>query len=97
MTKPMRDAWADTLVDLAARIPEILVLDGDLATSTRADRFAGAYPERFLQMGIAGEAINIRILLGLNQPHLPAVLIDRELAHHRSQPAAQRTHAGIVS
>jgi len=53
VTKPMRDAWADTLVDLAAANPEILVLDGDLATSTRADRFAAAYPERFLQMGIA--------------------------------------------
>ncbi len=49
----MRDAWADTLVDLAADNAEVLVLDGDLGTSTRADRFAAAYPERFLQMGIA--------------------------------------------
>jgi transketolase len=49
----MRDVWAQTLVDLAAVNPDLLVLDGDLATSTRADRFAGAYPERFLQMGIA--------------------------------------------
>ncbi len=53
MTKPMRDAWADTLVDLAAENHDLVVLDGDLATSTRADRFAVAYPERFLQMGIA--------------------------------------------
>ena len=53
MTKPMREVWADTLIELAAGNPEILVLDGDLGTSTRADRFAGAYPERFLQMGIA--------------------------------------------
>jgi transketolase len=53
VTKPMRDAWADTLVDLAAENPDLVVLDGDLATSTRADRFAVAYPERFLQMGIA--------------------------------------------
>jgi transketolase len=53
VTKPMRDAWADTLVDLAAENHDLVVLDGDLATSTRADRFAVAYPERFLQMGIA--------------------------------------------
>ena len=49
----MRDAWAETLCDLAAENPDLLVLDGDLGTSTRADRFAVAYPERFLQMGIA--------------------------------------------
>jgi len=49
----MRDAWADTLVELAATNPDLLVLDGDLATSTRADRFAAAWPDRFLQMGIA--------------------------------------------
>ncbi len=53
MTKPMRDAWADTLVELAAEDRDLVVLDADLATSTRADRFAAAYPDRFLQMGIA--------------------------------------------
>jgi transketolase len=49
----MRDAWAETLRDLASDNPDLLVLDADLATSTRADRFAVAYPDRFLQMGIA--------------------------------------------
>ena len=49
----MRDAWADTLIEIAADNPDLLVLDADLASSTRADRFAGVYPERFLQMGIA--------------------------------------------
>jgi transketolase len=53
MTVPMRDAWGDTLVDLAVDHPDMLVLDGDLGTSTRADRFAAAHPERYLQMGIA--------------------------------------------
>ncbi len=53
MTLPMRDVWAATLIELAEDDPDILVLDGDLATSTRADRFALAYPDRFLQMGIA--------------------------------------------
>ena len=53
MTRPMRDVWAETLCDLAAEDLDLVVLDGDLATSTRADRFANAYPDRFLQMGIA--------------------------------------------
>lgn len=53
MSVPMRDAWADTLVELAATNPDLLVLDADLASSTRADRFAAAHPAQFLQMGIA--------------------------------------------
>ena len=53
MTLPLRDVWAATLIELAETNPDLLVLDGDLATSTRADRFANAHPDRFLQMGIA--------------------------------------------
>lgn len=57
MSFPMRDVWADTLVALAADNPDILVMDADLATSTKADKFAKAYPERFLQMGIAEQGM----------------------------------------
>jgi transketolase len=53
MTIAMRDAWAATLIELAEDHPDLLLLDGDLATSTRADRFAAVHPDRFLQMGIA--------------------------------------------
>ena len=53
MTQAMRDAWAEALCEVAAGNDDLVVLDGDLGTSTRADRFAAAYPERFLQMGIA--------------------------------------------
>ncbi len=49
----MRQAWGECLVDLAHRYSDLLVLDGDLANSTRADIFAAAYPDRFLEMGIA--------------------------------------------
>jgi len=49
----MREAWGQALVDLAAEYPELLVLDGDLANSTRADIFAAACPDRFFEMGIA--------------------------------------------
>jgi len=53
VTRPLRDVWADTLIELAGANPDLLVLDGDLGTSTRADRFAKAHPDRFIQMGIA--------------------------------------------
>jgi transketolase len=57
MSKPQRDVWAETLVELAATNPDILVLDADLATSTKADKFANAYPDRFLEMGIAEQGM----------------------------------------
>src|SRR5258708_5751484 len=49
----MRDAFAATLVELAESYPNLLVLDGDLANSTRAEIFEQRYPDRFLEMGIA--------------------------------------------
>ena len=51
--KAMRDVWGDTLVSLGSTNPNLLVLDADLANSTKADKFAKMYPDRFLQMGIA--------------------------------------------
>jgi transketolase len=51
--KALRDAWADTLVSLAKEDQRIVMLDGDLANSTKADKFAAAHPDRFLEMGIA--------------------------------------------
>ena len=51
--KAMRDVWGDKLVELGHRDPRTVVLDGDLANSTKADKFAKAHPDRFLQMGIA--------------------------------------------
>lgn len=51
--KAMREVWAETLVSVAQDDPRLVVLDGDLANSTKADLFATAHPDRFLQMGIA--------------------------------------------
>ena len=49
----LREVFGETLVELGERYPNLLVLDGDLANSTKADRFEAAFPERFLEMGIA--------------------------------------------
>lgn len=59
-----RVAFGEALVELAAHYPDLLVLDGDLANSTRADIFNAAYPERFLAMGIAEQNL-IGVAAGL--------------------------------
>lgn len=48
-----RSAYGETLVELGARYPELVVLDADLAGATKSKDFLKAYPERFLDMGIA--------------------------------------------
>lgn len=49
----MRDIFADTLVELGAEFPKILVLDADLNTSSKTVKFLNRYPQRFVQVGIA--------------------------------------------
>ncbi len=49
----LRVVFGETLVELADQYPDLLVLDGDLANSTRADILNNARPDRFLEMGIA--------------------------------------------
>jgi transketolase len=51
--KALRDVFGDTLVSLGSTNPNVVVLDADLANSTKADKFAKMYPSSFLQMGIA--------------------------------------------
>lgn len=51
--KAMREVWGETLAELAASDPRLLVMDGDLGNSTKADIVAKSHPDSFLQMGIA--------------------------------------------
>ncbi len=53
MGRAMREVFGETVAALAADDPRIVMLDGDTASSTRADIFENAHPDRFLQMGIA--------------------------------------------
>lgn len=48
-----RDAFGDALVEIAASRPDIVVVDADLANSTMASKFQKAYPDRFIEVGIA--------------------------------------------
>ena len=48
-----REVFGNTLAELGAEFADLLVLDADLASSTRADIFEYAFPDRFVQCGIA--------------------------------------------
>lgn len=50
---PTRNGYGDALVELGKTNPDIFVLTGDLAESTRAQLFQKAYPERFIECGVA--------------------------------------------
>lgn len=47
------EAYGQALVDLAAVRPDLVVLDGDLASDCRVRKFEMAYPDRFVENGIA--------------------------------------------
>ena len=48
-----RTAFGTALKKLGARMPQLVVLDGDVKNSTRTEYFAEAYPERFFESYIA--------------------------------------------
>src|SRR3990172_3777776 len=48
-----RDAFGKALLDLGGMDPRIVVCDADLGSSTKAQMFGDAYPDRFFQVGIA--------------------------------------------
>lgn len=62
--RALREVWGSTLVEVAEADPRVLVLDADVANSTRADIFAEALPDRFVQLGIAEQNM-IGVAVGL--------------------------------
>lgn len=51
--KSTRDGYGDALFILGATNPDVVVLDADLSGSTKTNKFAKAYPERFYNFGVA--------------------------------------------
>lgn len=51
--KATRDAFGEALRELGEAFPNLVVVDGDVANSTRTQAFGEAYPERFFNLGIA--------------------------------------------
>lgn len=50
---PTRDGYGEGLLILGKSTPEVVVLTGDLAESTRVADFAKLYPDRFIECGVA--------------------------------------------
>ena len=53
MGRPQREVFGETVAALADDDRRVVVVDGDVGSSTRADIFEKAHPDRYLQMGIA--------------------------------------------
>ncbi|NLH09282.1 MAG: transketolase family protein [Chloroflexi bacterium] len=51
--KPLRDHFGDALLEVARQNKKVVVLDGDLGNSTKAETVREAFPERFFNIGIA--------------------------------------------
>ena len=50
---PLRNIFGDALLDLARNNPKVVVLDGDLGNSTKAEYVRQEFPDRFFNIGIA--------------------------------------------
>ena len=59
-----RDAYGKTLLEMGRENPDVVVLDADLSGSTKTSLFAGEFPERFFNMGIA-ESNMVGVAAGL--------------------------------
>ena len=55
-----REAYGKALVELGEQNDKVLVLDADLAAATKTGMFKKAFPERFIDVGIAES--NLRAL-----------------------------------
>lgn len=64
LSVPIRDGFGEGLLKAGGEHASVVVLSADLADSTRAEAFAQAYPDRFIECGVA-EAGMITIASGL--------------------------------
>jgi len=52
-SKPLRDIFGEAIYNVATENEKVVVLDGDLGNSTKAETVRIHYPERFFNIGIA--------------------------------------------
>ena len=64
MGRAMRDVFGETVTALAEHDERIVMLDGDLGSSTKGQIFENAHPGRYLQTGI-GEQNMLSMAAGL--------------------------------
>lgn len=61
-----REAYGDALVALGKTIPELVVLDGEMANSLFEENFARAFPDRYFEMFIAEQNM-VSVAVGLSK------------------------------
>lgn len=65
MKKSIRDAYGDALKEFGSKYEDVIVMDADVSSSTKSAVFGAAYPDRFLNVGIA-EANMVAMAAGLS-------------------------------
>lgn len=106
--KATRDSFGEEVAALGEKHPEIVVLDADLAKSTKSGIFAKKFPNRFFEMGIA-EANMIGTAAGLALSGKTAFAcsfgcfltgrydqIRMSVAYNRANVKLVGTHAGVA-
>ncbi len=61
-----REAYGDALLALGKSIPELVVLDGEMANSLFEEKFAKAYPQRYFEMFIAEQNM-VSVAVGVSK------------------------------
>jgi transketolase len=60
----MRKAYGESLVELGKKFPEVVVLSADVSNSDHSYMFEEVFPERFINVGIAEQAL-VDVAVGL--------------------------------
>lgn len=106
--KTTRDAASRALIDMGRANPNLVVLDADLALSTKTVRFGQSFPDRFFDMGIQ-EANMMGVAAGLASSGKTVVastfaafataicynVIRQSICYPRLNVKIYATHAGI--
>ena len=103
----LRDAYGKTLVELGRENPDIVMLDADLCRSTMTQFFAGEFPERSFDCGIAEQNM-IGIAAGLaaagkipycarDCPNFPCALFERRFPRCWSQMGVNHHQAALLN
>jgi len=80
----LREALGNTLLELGSKVPNMLVVNADLAGSTQVIKFVEKYPERVVEVGIAEQNM-VGVATGLAMmDYLPFVVTFARFASKRA-------------
>jgi transketolase len=103
MAQAMRDAFGRALAEYGSVNLKIVVLDADTSSSTQAQFFAKAFPDRFFNMGIAEPCmidVSVGLALGGQIPFanaFAALISLRALEQVRTCVAYARTNVKLIA